>query len=632
MLLKGDCQERGWKRMERKAVKNNWKNVKDTIGMMWGLDRAMVIIMAANALTEAVIPFVGIYLSAYVLDGLGSGREKEELLKVVLLTVGLVFLMTVLSSYLKKLHEVRADICVRRFDMEMGRRTLTMDYELLDSPLVNEIRTRIRNDSNWGAGFHSIIEISKWFVHRCFSLIIAILVLAPLFMDGKIFQTSASLILALGFTGIIIFSTWFLVKARNRIYRLLDENSNSYSYVDYFLYQPWDYKMGKDIRIYGGQKLIQARMAEGERSIDGWVRKATLSECGRGLVSGSSTGLLQVLAYLFVVVRAISGALTVGALIKYASAIYQFSQALASLFAAGSGYVAAANRHQSTMEYLDVKDVLYRGSLPVEKGFFCDERDNDYEIEFRNVSFRYPSSEQYALKDFSFKFRTGERLAVVGKNGSGKTTFIKLLCRLYDPTEGEILLNGINIKKYDYEEYKTIFSVVFQDFKLFSFSLGENVAASVAYEEEKVISCLEKAGFGERLKNLEKGIHTYLCRNFDEDGIEISGGEAQKAALARALYKNAPFIILDEPTAALDPVAEFEIYSRFNEIVGEKTAVYISHRLSSCRFCDDIAVFDEGRLVQRGSHEELAADKDGKYYELWQAQAQYYEGGETTLS
>ena len=221
---------------------------------------------------------------------------------------------------------------------------------------------------------------------------------------------------------------------------------------------------------------------------------------------------------------------------------------------------------------------------------------------------------------------------MVGKNGSGKTTFIKLLCRLYDPTEGEILLNGINIKKYDYEEYKTIFSVVFQDFKLFSFSLGENVAASVAYEEEKVISCLEKAGFGERLKNLEKGVHTYLYRNFDEDGIEISGGEVQKAALARALYKDAPFIILDEPTAALDPVAEFEIYSRFNEIVGEKTAVYISHRLSSCRFCNDIAVFDEGRLVQRGSHEELVADKDGKYYELWQAQAQYYEGGETTLS
>ena len=156
------------------------------------------------------------------------------------------------------------------------------------------------------------------------------------------------------------------------------------------------------------------------------------------------------------------------------------------------------------------------------------------------------------------------------------------------------------------------------------------MGACVSYDEEKAVSCLEKAGLGQRLKELEKGVGTYLYKNFDEDGIEISGGEAQKMALARALYKDAPFMILDEPTAALDPVAEYEIYSRFNEIVGGKTAVYISHRLSSCRFCDDIAVFDEGRLVQRGSHEELVADRDGKYYELWQAQAQYYEGEQST--
>ena len=224
----------------------------------------------------------------------------------------------------------------------------------------------------------------------------------------------------------------------------------------------------------------------------------------------------------------------------------------------------------------------------------------------------------------NLKFKVGEKLAVVGMNGSGKTTFIKLLCRLYDPTEGEILLNGVNIKKYDYNEYLSIFSVVFQDFRLFAFSLGQNVAAGAKYDGKKAAACLEKAGFGKRLAAMPQGLDTKLYRDFDPNGVEISGGEAQKIALARALYKDAPFIILDEPTAALDPVSEYEVYSKFNEISGNKTAIYISHRLASCRFCDKILVFDAGCIVQHDTHEALLAQLGGKYSELWNAQAQYY--------
>ena len=254
-----------------------------------------------------------------------------------------------------------------------------------------------------------------------------------------------------------------------------------------------------------------------------------------------------------------------------------------------------------------------------------EKRDDDqYEIEFRNVSFKYPGTDIYALKDVSIKMKIGERLAIVGMNGSGKTTFIKLLCRLYDPDEGEILLNGIDIKKYNYEEYMRLFSIVFQDFKIFSFSLGQNVAASADYDEKYVEDVLDKVGFQKRLDNMPKGVQTPLYKDFDEGGVEISGGEAQKIALARALYRDAPIIILDEPTAALDPISEFEIYSKFNEIVGTKTAFYISHRLSSCRFCNEIAVFHKGRIVQKGSHEDLLKDVKGKYYELWNSQAQYY--------
>ena len=208
--------------------------------------------------------------------------------------------------------------------------------------------------------------------------------------------------------------------------------------------------------------------------------------------------------------------------------------------------------------------------------------------------------------------------------GAGKTTFIKLLCRLYDPQEGQILLNGIDIRKYRYDDYMNIFSVVFQDFQLICQPLGANVAGCKNYDRERAQKALADAGFGERLASLEKGLDTFLYKDLSENGIDISGGEAQKIAIARALYKDAPFIILDEPTAALDPIAEAEIYGKFDEITGDKTAIYISHRLSSCKFCDEIAVFHEGAVIQHGTHAALVADEHGKYYELWNAQAQYY--------
>ena len=296
------------------------------------------------------------------------------------------------------------------------------------------------------------------------------------------------------------------------------------------------------------------------------------------------------------------------------------------LLEAVSGLVSAVQLSLINHEYIkrffayfDIPNPMYQGTLSVEK-----RDDNDYSIEFRDVSFKYPSSEAYALRHVSLKFRIGEKLAVVGMNGSGKTTFIKLLCRLYDPTEGVILLNGVDIRKYDYQEYLSIFSVVFQDFQLFAFSLGQNVAAGAAYDRSRVERCLDEAGFGQRLSEMPEGLDTCLYHDYDTNGVEISGGEAQKIAIARALYKNAPFIVLDEPTAALDPVSEYEVYQKFNEISGGKTAIYISHRLASCRFCDDILVFDEGKIVQHGTHETLLAQADGKYAALWNAQAQYY--------
>lgn len=277
--------------------------------------------------------------------------------------------------------------------------------------------------------------------------------------------------------------------------------------------------------------------------------------------------------------------------------------------------------------YLDLPNDMYKGTLAVEK-----RDDNDYEIEFRDVSFKYPRTETWVLRHVSMKFKIGDKLAIVGENGSGKTTFIKLLCRLYDPTEGKILLNGIDITRYRYDEYMALFSVVFQDFTLFAFPLGEVVAADHTYDPAKVRDCLIRAGMGDKLADLDNDLRATekdalkraIGRDYDREGIDFSGGEMQKIALARALYKDAPFVILDEPTAALDPIAEAAVYENFNELVKDKTAVFISHRLSSCRFCDHIAVFDHGQMIQHGSHDELLADERNKYYELWHAQAQYY--------
>ena len=374
----------------------------------------------------------------------------------------------------------------------------------------------------------------------------------------------------------------------------------------------------KDVRIYS-QNTVAEKMLDKlithERDNQSDITKMALYPAIAQII----IGLANAICYLFVAIKALFGAFGVGSIVQYVAVLSRLGEGLQELMYILSDNEVYCTHLQNLFEYLDLPNHMYQGSLTVEK-----RDDNEYYVEFRDVSFKYPNTDTYVLKHVNLKFKVGEKLAVVGMNGSGKTTFIKLMCRLYDPTEGEILLNGVNIKRYDYNEYMSIFSVVFQDFRLFSFPLGQNVSASASYDREKVIECLKKAGFAERLNSLPNDLDTFLYKDIDAEGVEISGGEAQKLALARALYKNTPFIILDEPTAALDPISEYEVYSKFNEIAGTKTSIYISHRLASCRFCDKIAVFHEGEIIQIGIHEELLADRRGKYYELWNAQAQYY--------
>lgn len=592
-----------------------------TLKTAYRLDRTAVIATVLCSMAESIPPYIAIYLSAYVVDKLAEGYAFTQLTSAALLGLGIIFSLRMLESFLRKVKEVHVEKSVLKFDMETDKKTLGMDFELLESPFVNEIRNRIRNDNNWGAGFYSVFWQLSWLLSSLFGLLASIIILAPLLASGAFFTSWTAPVFLLSLLAVTLVASLFSSKhTSKKIFALMDESSHKRTYFGYFTWEgKMDYKSGKDIRLYNAGPMVKDYVDAANDWLISWKERFTRAKGVDGLISGSAAGVLQGASYLYVVLWAASGTLTVGSVLKYAAAINQLANSLFGFANAFSQLTVTAERQQSTMDYLNVSEVMVKGTLPVEK-----RRDNEYEIEFRDVTFKYPGNELYALRHISLKFKIGQRLAVVGMNGSGKTTLIKLLCRLYDPTEGEIRLNGIDIRKYNCEEYRSIFSVVFQDFKLYAFSLGQNVAANAEYDEQKVEECLSEAGFGERYKALREGTKTCLFKEFDDSGIEISGGEAQKIALARALYKDSPFIILDEPTAALDPIAEYEIYSKFNQIVKDKTAIYISHRLSSCRFCDNIAVFHEGQLIQLGSHDILLADKRGKYNELWQAQAQYY--------
>jgi|GEM_PF-501028 len=333
------------------------------------------------------------------------------------------------------------------------------------------------------------------------------------------------------------------------------------------------------------------------------------------------SSMISVVSYMLVVLKILSGAIGIDGFVKYSQAIIKMNGSLLAIILHHHEIKDMMSYMDHLNEFLDHEHKFHTGSIPIEK-----RSDLHYLLRFENVWFKYPGCDDYVIKDLTCQLDTNSRAALVGPNGAGKTTFIKLLTRLYEPTKGKITLNGIDIRKYDYEEYQSIFSVVFQDFGLFSFSIGENVAAQVSYDKDQVQSVLERVGMGHYSDRLEDNLSQidFMSKSFDEGIEKYSGGEQQKIAIARALHKDGAFVILDEPTAALDPMSEFEIYQNFDTLIGKKSCIYISHRMSSCRFCDDIIVLNEGQICERGPHDQLIEQGD-LYHEMWQAQAKYYQ-------
>ena len=383
----------------------------------------------------------------------------------------------------------------------------------------------------------------------------------------------------------------------------------------------YNYGMGKDIRIYGSADMINEELTDMHGRMSRNFKQVALLSSLPHATSSVSTGIVGGVVYALVAIMAYLRYISLGNVLFYVNTVQRLINNLTSLSFTIGEFAVLDSRLVHSMKLL---------SMPTLEQDYSDSdvstpiADNAPLIEFRHVSFQYGESDKLILDNVSLKVRAGEKIAIVGKNGAGKTTAIKLLCKLYKPDSGRILVGGRDIWSIPDTEYRKMVSAIFQDFKLFSFSIGENLSLDDEYDSERAQRSLSQSGFADRLESLDKGLDTVLYHDYDANAIECSGGEAQKIAIARCLYSDSPIMILDEPSSALDAISEAEVYENFNKYSLDKTAIYISHRLSTCRFCHKIFVIDDGRIVQEGAHEHLLTQEDSLYSKMWQAQAQFY--------
>ncbi len=530
--------------------------------------RKIVASMTCTAVLEAVRPYITVVLMGFLLDQVYAGVQLGVLLGYVLTALLVNMLLQMLQAWTRESFNRKNEYIKEIEAGYLNEKALKMDYEYLEDFHVQELRFRGQNHSSLGTVGWMLYHL-EFLITSVVSIFISLCILLPLFAEksgtsqGFIasWQSAALLFCLLG--AMIMFNYKLSLGYTARLKEMEDDMAREYNQLDYYMDILSRPDAQKDLRIYGQQKIIledtgksAERMKQGEKAQTRlFVRKQ--------LIGRSLSDLSGLLVYLFTGLRAYAGVISVGGVVTYASSILQFSKAVARL-ADSMGYMKQVALYARDYgEYMDLGKGKKQGVKKLEEP-----GEGRFSVEFEHVSFRYPGSEEYVLRDLNLKLDIGKRMAVVGKNGSGKTTFIKLLCGLYDVTEGCIRVNGVDIREYDHQEYCRLFSVVFQDFKLFSFPLGENIAGNTQADEGRVKDALERAGLGELPEKLEDGIYTYVDREFDDTGVIFSGGEKQKIAIARAIYKDAPFVIMDEPTAALDPLSECEVYAGFGRTGG----------------------------------------------------------------
>jgi ATP-binding cassette subfamily B protein len=601
------------------------KLIKRMYREVHSLDRRLLPTTAVQAVIDSIKPFINIYFSARLITLLTQKADTSVIITNIALVLGINVVIFFLASFLNNYNENHRMMLLDLENKKVEEKLYNADYALLNDSEFKELlhRHEEAGKSRW-ARLPYFMWTTLQFTRGVLTTIISFIIIIPLLKVGFVRTGNTfferPLFIVTIVAAIAVMAGVILIVA-SKINKSYLEANEKYAELDRIFYSfidiLGDYKTGKEIRLYKEQNLIdnittQKILTDGEITL----RKISM----RTAKSSSFIAILGALVgfgvYLFIGVKGLFGLFGIDSLVLYCGSFMQII----------SGIMMFANTLGKLKEILSLARDYFK-ILEAESTMIYGNREldltNGFEIEFNNVSFKYPKSDIYALKQINLKISNGEKLAFVGRNGSGKTTFIKLLCRLYDVDEGEILINGINIKEYTRDSLNKLYSIVFQDYKILSLTVADNISANDECDKDMLNSALDKANIKDRIEAMPQKEKTYLYKDLDKSGVEISGGEAQKLALARALYKDSPIVILDEPTAALDPIAENEIYSRFNSFVENKTAIYISHRLSSCAFCDRIAVFDNAELVETGTHNELIS-ANGRYAELWNAQASYY--------
>ena len=592
---------------------NAWQEIKKFTGIVRLSNPHIVWICGGYGITNALSPFITLYYSAEILNQLIVKEYTAAFQTALLMCTGVLICSLLAKAFYNRL-QVICRTAVQRIDQKLLYKAMRMEYELMETQETMDTLRRTRNSSNGSGKIDSAIENFALCSSSLCTILLALLALGTLMLQIRTWDIYLLLLLAV-LAVFLLFKNAFAKKHGALLEKLCKENDHNNALVNYLWSLFYRMETAKEIRLYHMDPLFEVK---NEKLMQDPAFRSFGKDNGKLLFQSDLLGqLLSFSAYIYVATLAMRSIISIGQVLYMAGIILKAVDAIAQF-----QVDYAQLRHQLSYlnafyDFLHLPNMHYDGTLPIEK-----RDDGEYEFEFRHVSFRYPQQKNDVLHDVNIRFHLKEKLAIVGMNGAGKTTIVKLLCRLYDPSEGEILLNGINIQKYDYAEYTSIFSVVFQDFALFSYPLDENVAGASAPNAKRIASVLQRLDIWERIKSFTDQEHSLLFTDY-ANGVNVSGGEAQKLAIARALYKDAPFVILDEPTAALDPLSEAEIYEHFDMLVQGKTTLYISHRMSSCKFCDRIIVMEQGEVEEEGTHDTLLKE-NGVYAQLWNAQAEYY--------